>query len=189
MDRYLQRTMCRSCSMRDRDGTAVPAFYGLGTEQPRRAEQAGPDPKGSRQCSHPPPTLPRNHRSFQSTPKFQLRVSLYPSQLGQHVFVQSKRHHMPRKSPEKGLYFWPCLVLNGRFPPIEKKVYSVISEVASSPNFPRYSPFCLKTPPWAFSPLLFLGHGEVWGSVCRRGQAVQPLSLKRSRTSKGWEYF
>lgn len=78
MDRYLRRTMCRSCSGKDRGVTAVSAFCGLGTEQPLKAEQGGPDLSGSRQCNRPPESqiIP------QLTPKFQLGVSLYPSKLG-----------------------------------------------------------------------------------------------------------
>lgn len=85
---------CCPCLLWSWDRTATQSRAGRSRSQGLQAMQ-----------SPPPPTLPRNHRSFQSTPKFQLRVTLYPSQLGQHVFVQSKRHHMPRKSPEKGLYF------------------------------------------------------------------------------------
>ena len=53
MDRYLQRTICRSCSGGDRDVTMVSAFCGPGREWLLKSDETAPDPNGSRKCSHP----------------------------------------------------------------------------------------------------------------------------------------
>lgn len=79
MDRYLQRTICRSCSGGDKMVYVSSAFCGPGE---RMAAQIRPD---SSQTPVAPGSAvtPEQQITPQSTPRFQLRVTLYPSQLSQ----------------------------------------------------------------------------------------------------------
>ena len=78
MDRYLQRTICRSCSGGDRDGLWSLLSVVLGengcSNQTRQFQT--PVAPGSA-------VTPEQQITPQSTPRFQLRVTLYPSQLSQ----------------------------------------------------------------------------------------------------------
>lgn len=176
----------------------IPAFCGLGTEQPFKADQAGPVPNGCGQWRHTPHPLQLQIIHSQH-PGSSLGIASTLLRWVSLASVQSKRSHTPRKTMElrkenrNRFWFWACSQAAGsQFPPVEKEISYMISKVPSSSNVPWFSPSCLRSSPWVWEPCVFYESpwGKAWGLMWRRRRAMQPLAhWKRSSTSKAWGMF
>lgn len=179
-------------------GRQIPAFCGLGTEQPLKADQAGPVPNGCGQWRHTPHPLQLQIIHSQH-PGSSLGIASTLLRWVSLASVQSLEATHPGrqwswgKRTGTGSSSEPALKrLDLSFLLQKNEISYMISKVPSSSNVPWFSPSCLRSPPRVWEPCVFYEPpgGKAWGLIWRRRQAMQPLThWKRSSTSKAWGMF